>query len=160
MNRRFYIVTLLAFTASCTKTQVSTQEADVKAIRDDQAQWLKDFQSRDLDKIVSHYSDDAIIVDDGGPPVRGREAAKNIYRAAANDPSSSLTFAPSRVEVSKSGDLAYVFGSYASVGTVPHTQNTAEEKGTYISVYKKQADGSWKDVADIGAAELPSTPKQ
>jgi uncharacterized protein (TIGR02246 family) len=151
---------VLAFTASCTRTQVSTQETDVKAIRDDQAQWLKDFQSKDLDKIVSHFSDDAIIVDKGGPPVRGREAAKNIYRASAADPSSSLTFAPSRIEVSKSGDFAYVLGSYTSVETVPHTQRTAEDTGTYVSIYKKQADGSWKDVADIGASELPSTPKQ
>jgi uncharacterized protein (TIGR02246 family) len=154
------MIAALAFTVSCTRTQVSTPDADFKAIQDDQAQWLKDFQSKNLDRIVSHFSDDAIIIDNGGPPVRGREAAKSVYRAFAEDPSSSLTFEPLRVEVSRSGDLAYVLGSYASVETVPHTQKTTEEKGTYVSIYKKEADGSWKDVTDIGAAELPSTRKQ
>jgi uncharacterized protein (TIGR02246 family) len=160
MNCRLHLVAVLAFAVSCAQTQVSTHETDVKAIRADQARWLKDFQSKDLEKIVSHFSEDAIVIDKGRPPVIGREGAKDIYRDSAADPSSSLTFAPSRIEVSRSGDLAYVLGSYTSIETVPHTQRTAEDRGTYVSIYKKQSDGSWKDVADIGASELPSNSKQ
>jgi uncharacterized protein (TIGR02246 family) len=152
------IAALFAFTVSCTPRQVSTHDTDVKAIRDDQAQWLKDFQAKDLDKIVSHFSDDAIVIDNGKPPVKGREGAKTLYRDSAADPANSLTFAPSRIEVAKSGDLAYVLGSYTSVHTVPNTHKTAEERGTYISIYRKQPDGSWKDVADIGSPELPTAP--
>jgi uncharacterized protein (TIGR02246 family) len=159
MKGRLHIIVVLAFATSCTRTQVTAREAGVNAVREDQAQWLKDFQSKDLDKIVSHFSDAAIIIDNGDPPVRGREAAKNIYRAFAADPASSLTFSPSLIEVSKSGDLAYVVGSYSSVKTVPQTQKTAEERGSYVSIYQKQTDGTWKDVADIGAPELPAPAK-
>jgi uncharacterized protein (TIGR02246 family) len=160
MTRRFHIAAMLAFTCSCTQTPVTTRDTDAKRIRDDQEQWLKDFESKDLNRIISHYSDDAIIVDKGGPAVTGRDAARNIYRESAADASSSLSFAPSRIEVSKSGDLAYVVGSYRSVETVPETQKTAKDSGTYVSIYKKQADGSWKVVADIGASEVPLLPKQ
>jgi uncharacterized protein (TIGR02246 family) len=160
MKGRLHIIAVLAFATNCTRTPVTSHEADVNAVQEDQAQWLKDFQSKDLDKIVSHFSDDAIIVDNGDPPVRGREAAKNIYRAFPADPASSLTFSPSLIEVSKSGDLAYVVGTYSSVKTVPQTQKTAEQRGSYVSIYKKQTDGTWKDVADIGASELPSMAKQ
>jgi hypothetical protein len=57
-----------------------------------------------------------------------------MYQADAADPSSSLSFAPSGIEVSKSGDLAHVLGSYSAVESMPQTQKTAEEKGT----------GSWE----------------
>jgi ketosteroid isomerase-like protein len=162
MNRHFCVVTaaLLVFATSCTPapSRVDTHDADIKAIKDDQIQWLKDFDSRDLDKIVSHFSDDAIVIDKGAPPVKGREEAKKLYKDAAADPASSLKFAPLRIEVAKSGEIGYVLGSYTAVGTVPNTKKTAEDRGTYVSIYKKQSDGSWKDVVDIGASEVPLTP--
>ena len=59
-------VTIVAVlvTTSCTSSapKIGTHDADIKAIKDDQSQWLKDFDSRDLDKIVSHFSYDAIVI--------------------------------------------------------------------------------------------------
>jgi ketosteroid isomerase-like protein len=107
---------------------------------------------------VSHFSDDAIVIDKGAPPVKGREEAKNLYKDAVADPASSLKFSPSRIEVAKSGEIAYVLGSYTAVSTIPNTKKTTEDRGTYVSIYKKQPDGSWKDAVDIGASEIPLTP--
>jgi ketosteroid isomerase-like protein len=162
MNRHLIdvIAALLVFAISCTTSSpgVRTQDADVKAIKDDQIQWLKDFDSKDLDKIVSHFSDDAIVIDKGAPPVKGREEAKKLYKDAVADPASSLKFSPLRIEVAKSGEIAYVLGSYRAVSSIPNTTKTTEDRGTYISIYKKQSDGSWKDAVDIGASEVPLTP--
>lgn len=162
MNSHFSVVTaaLLVLATSCTpiSTRLDIHDADIKAIKDDQNQWLKDFDSRDLDKIVSHFSEDAIVIDKGAPPAKGREEAKKLYKDAVADPASSLKFAPLRIEVAKSGDIGYVLGTYRAVGTVANTKRTAEDRGTYISIYKKQSDGSWKDVVDIGASEVPSPP--
>jgi ketosteroid isomerase-like protein len=162
MNSHLTVATVLVlvFATSCTPSasNVGTHDADIKAIRDDQSQWLKDFDSRDLNKIVSHFSDDAIVIDKGAPPVKGREEAKNLYKDAVADPASSLKFSPSRIEVAKSGEIAYVLGSYTAVSTIPNTKKTTEDRGTYVSIYKKQPDGSWKDAVDIGASEIPLTP--
>jgi ketosteroid isomerase-like protein len=149
------VVALIALMAGCTHTEVSSHDADVRAIRGDQAQWLRDFQAKDLSKIVSHFSDDAIVIDNGQPPLHGGEEARKLYRDSTSDPASSLTFAPSRIEVARSGDLAYVVGSYTSIETIPNTHKTAEERGAYVSVYRKQPNGSWKVVTDIGASQLP-----
>jgi ketosteroid isomerase-like protein len=161
MNHRSSVVTaaLVVFVVSCARAPRprDTHDADVQAIRDDQIQWVKDFDSRALDKIVSHFSEDAIVIDKGAPPVNGREGAKKLYKEAAADPASSLKFAPSRIEVAKSGEIGYVWGSYTAVTTVGNTRKTAEDRGTYVSIYKKQPNGSWKDVLDIGASETPLT---
>ena len=38
------------------------------------------------------------------------------------------------------------------------TKKVLSGKGKYVEVYMKQADGSWKDVADIGNADGPAAP--
>jgi ketosteroid isomerase-like protein len=151
----------LIFATACVRPSrpVDTQAADRKAIADDQAQWLADFHSRDVEKIVSHYSDDAVVIDRGEPPAKGPQEAKKLYTEAAADPASSLDFAPLEIAIAASGDIGYVRGFYKAVNTVPNTGKTAEEKGTYISIYKKQANGRWKVAVDIGSAETPA-PRQ
>ena len=61
-------------------------------------------------------------------------------------------------EVSKAGDLAYTQGVYTLIVTDRKTKKPVTEKGTYVTVYKKQADGSWKAVADMATAGPPAAP--
>jgi uncharacterized protein (TIGR02246 family) len=126
----------------------------MKAIKDDLAQWQKDFAAKDVDKLASHYSDDVLVVNPGSPVLKGREAAKTGYKGIVADPAFSLTFEISGVEVAKSGDLAYAQGPFKMTMTDPATKKPIEDKGTYLEVYKKQADGSWKSAIDIGSSEV------
>jgi ketosteroid isomerase-like protein len=71
-----------------------------------------------------------------------------------DDPNLKLNFSSDRIEVSASGDLATTKGSYTSTMTNPKTKKTMEDKGSYLTVYKKQADGSWKAVEDMIASEV------
>ncbi|MBI1791999.1 MAG: DUF4440 domain-containing protein, partial [Acidobacteria bacterium] len=54
-------------------------------------------------------------------------------------------------------DMAFSEGSYETTGTDPATKKKVSEKGNYVTCWMKQADGSWKAVADITAAE-PAAP--
>jgi uncharacterized protein (TIGR02246 family) len=131
----------------------------MKAIKDDLAQWQKDFAAKDADKLVSHYTDDVLYVSAGAPVVKGREATKTMFKEWVADPASSLTFEVSRVEVAQSGDLAYAQGPFRLTATNPATKKPFEDKGTYLAVYKKQADGSWKAAVDMGTSEIfPAIP--
>jgi len=71
------------------------------------------------------------------------------------DPAMSLKFQADRVEVAKSGDLAYTQGTYSMAMTDPATKNVVNDHGSYVTVYKKQADGSWKSVSDIVTSAVP-----
>jgi len=59
--------------------------------------------------------------------------------------------------VAKAGDVAYSYGTYASSATGPDGK-PMQDKGKYVTVYRKQADGSWKAVVDTFNSDLPMTP--
>jgi ketosteroid isomerase-like protein len=57
-----------------------------------------------------------------------------------------LTWVPVKAEISLSGDLGYTFGNWELF--VKSSDTTLY--GNYVSIWKKQADGSWKYVLDAG----------
>jgi ketosteroid isomerase-like protein len=63
------------------------------------------------------------------------------------NPGFALSFAPSKVEVSKSGDLAYEIGDY-SLTFSDKKGKPLTTKAKYVVVWGKQADGSWKVLVD------------
>jgi hypothetical protein len=46
---------LVALTAACTKTVPDTRDADIKAVKDVEAAWVKDIATKDADKSASYY---------------------------------------------------------------------------------------------------------
>jgi uncharacterized protein (TIGR02246 family) len=135
-----------------------TRAADEKALRDGEAAWDKDWASKDVSKIMSHYADDAALLMPGSPVVKGRDAINTALMEMVKDPNLSLTFAPSSVDVARSGDVAYTQGAYTITMTDPKTKKVVSEKGKYLTAYKKQADGSWKATADMNNADAEPMP--
>jgi len=135
-----------------------THDADVKAIGDIEEQMVKDWAAKDADKLAAHYADDAVLMTPGGEPVHGKEAVRNTAKQMVADPALSLTFQATKVDVAKSGDLGYTQGSYRMTMTNPATHKPMDDHGSYVTTYRKQADGSWKAVADIATSEVPPVP--
>ncbi len=151
---------LLALVPSCAQAPqtVDTHEADIQALKDNEAQWNKDFEAKDADKLVAHYSDDAVVMSPAMAPANGKEAIHSMLKAMVADSALSLKFQAARVEVAKSGDMAYTQGSYTLTMTDPATKKLINDNGSYVTVYKKQADGSWKAVSDIASSAVPPAP--
>ena len=147
---------LLSF-ATC-KEKAPDTAADEKAIRDGEASWVKDWQAKDSDKIAAHYSPDAVLLVANMPAMKGSDAIKSGIGPMLKDPHMSLTFTPTTVVIAKGDDMAYTQGVYTMTYTEPKTGMTLIEKGKYVTVYKKQDDGSWKAVEDIDNADGPATP--
>jgi ketosteroid isomerase-like protein len=91
------------------------------------------------------------------PVINGMAAIKDVLKPMVADKGFSITFSSDKVDVAKSGDLGYSQGSYSMTSTAPKTKKVMSEKGKYVTVFKKQADGSWKAVADIFNADAPAT---
>lgn len=138
--------------------QTETHDIDVRTIQGTEAQWNLDFLSRDPDKIVAHYADDAVLMAPGIPPATGKNAILNSIKTMVADPALSLKFQASKVEVAKSGDIAYTQGSYTMTMTDPQTKQVIHDHGSYVTTYRKQPDGTWKAVADIATSEVPPPP--
>jgi ketosteroid isomerase-like protein len=119
------------------------------SIKAQEAQWQKDYAAKDINALAAHYADDAAL---GGPG--DKLATTDVDRRKAlqgllSDPNLKLTFAADRVQVAGSGDYAYSRGHYSMTMTDKTTNKPATSDGSYLTVYKKQADGSWKATEDF-----------
>jgi len=152
----------IALTLTACHQMADTHDSDMKALQENEAQWNDDFISRDANKLVAHYTDDAVLMSPGTPPAVGTDAIRNTLTRMMSDPALSLKFHPSKIEVAKAGDLAYTQGSYIISFTDPQSRQVVNDHGSYVTTYRKQADGGWKAVADIATSEVPSSgmPKQ
>ena len=75
-------------------------------------------------------------------PLVGEDARRYIEQS--EDTSYSLTWVPVFAEISRAADLGYTYGIY----TFKNRDTTF--RGTYVSIWKKQADGEWKFALDTG----------
>ncbi len=162
MNRwlvRLAPLALLVSQFACTQAPPpappDTRAADEKTIRDMEAAWGKQYSSKDVDKVMAHYADDASALMPNIPIRTGKDSIRAIFKDLLADPNFALDIQTGKVEVAKSGDVAYSQGTYTFVATGAK-KKPVTEKGKYIEVYKKQADGSWKVVEDMNNADAPA----
>jgi uncharacterized protein (TIGR02246 family) len=147
---------LAASLGSARAPQAKGRSADVQAIKNTEEQWNKEFQSKDVDALCARYADDAALMAPGMPAAMGKDAIRAALKQMVADPAFVLTFQARRVEVSKSGDIGFSEGSYKMTMTDPATKKSIRDKGSYVTVYRKQSDGTWKAVSDIATSELPA----
>jgi uncharacterized protein (TIGR02246 family) len=147
MLRKLVVVLSSAFLILLAVQAVaSDRAADEKAIRDLDAAWAQAAQSKDPDKASSFYADDASMLPAGGPMVTGKAQLRETWAHFMATPGYALEFAPTKIVISKSGDMAY------DVGTTKFTMNDASGKpqtdvGKYVGVWQKR-DGKWMAVVD------------
>lgn len=113
----------------------------------------RDFSKMSEDKGISEafifYADENVILSgENRLPVVGIEELKNRFNRP-KDPQVTLTWEPLKGEMSGSGELGYTFGRWQIKSKTESGADTLTN-GVYMTVWKKQADGSWKYVLDGG----------
>ncbi len=86
---------------------------------------------------------DAVMLRIGRDPAIGAGGIAAAF--AGREGEKTLTWTPVRAEIAASGDLGYTFGSWSIPG-----QDRAVH-GVYVSIWKRQPDGTWRWVLDGGA---------
>ncbi len=148
---------LLSFTIVCPAPAADTKIE--QALRDLDAQWSAAAGAKDLDKTVSYYSTDAIVMPPNAASATTKEAIRKVWQDLLASPGLVVSWKATKVEVAKSGDLACLSGTYEL------TMNDASgkpvnDRGKYVEVWEKQADGKWKCGTDIWNSDLPAAPAE
>jgi len=154
MKTMLWCVSAAALVAA-TALAADNNSTAVQALKDNEAQWNKDYAAKDANKLLAHYASDAVLMSPGSAAATGTDAIRAMLQEMVSDPALALKFQASRVEVSKSGDMGATQGSYTMTMTDPVSKKVVNDKGTYVTVYKKQPNGSWKAVLDIATSENP-----
>lgn len=90
---------------------------------------------------LEFIDDDGMLMRDNSLPFKGAKAIETI--SSWNDSSVVLSWEPLGADVAASGELGYTYGTYEMRD---HADQV--EKGTYVTVWKKNKNGVWKFVLD------------
>jgi uncharacterized protein (TIGR02246 family) len=126
-----------------------------KNVRLVEAGMQKAMAAKDAAAFSANYATDAVLMSPGAPAMKGRADIRAGVAGMLADPNMKLEFAADRVEIADSGELAATRGSYTMSATNPATKKPMNDKGSYVTVFRKQTDGAWKAVLDINTSEVP-----
>ena len=117
-------------------------------LRQLEADFMKAAADRGSQGYMSYYADDAAELPNGANIFQGKE---NIAKTMGflDDKHNSLTWTPVYADMAASGDLGYTYGTY-EFRSKDNDGKPAVSFGKYASIWKKQKDGSWKVVMDMG----------
>jgi ketosteroid isomerase-like protein len=150
------LVLTLAFALAAAAVCLAGDTKAEQALREADAAWSKAAESKDLDKTVSYYSDDATVLPPNAPAATTKEAIRKVWQDMLATPGFVISWKATKVEVAKSGDLGFVSGTY-EVTMNDASGKPVSEKGKYVEVWKKQADGKWKCGTDTWNSDLPAS---
>jgi ketosteroid isomerase-like protein len=121
---------------------------DEAAIRAASAEWAKVASAKDLERTLSYYADEASMFPPNAPIVSGPEARRKTWEGLFSPTDLVFSNAATKVEAARSGDLAYETGTFEE-SFKDAAGSPVRVVGKYVVVWKKQANGEWKAVADI-----------
>jgi uncharacterized protein (TIGR02246 family) len=125
-------------------------EKERSALLATDSEWMH--SANDASKFASYYTADASFDVPGAPAVKGQAAIRDTFKQLNSAPGFALEWHVVQSKVAAGGDIAYTTGTYQL------TVTGGGEKGKYVTVWAKQADGNWRVTDDIFNSDEPPPP--
>ena len=133
--------------AGCSQPKVD-KKAEGEKVMQLSKQWSEVAASGDIEKTVNYWADNAVMMSAGQPVLNGKQAIRQMVEESFKMPGFRISWQPQSVEVSESGDMAYIIEN-SQVAFNDSTGNIITQNNKAVSIWKKQSDGTWKNVVDI-----------
>ncbi|GAA0869755.1 hypothetical protein GCM10009116_15910 [Brevundimonas basaltis] len=119
-------------------------------------EWSQAAASGDVDAIIRYWADDAVVLMSGLPTFRGKEAIRTYVTESMKLPGFRISWEPVEAHVSASGDMGYLLER--TQVTVPGPSGGLEtQQFRTVTIWRKQGDGSWRNVVDIATPGAGAT---
>jgi ketosteroid isomerase-like protein len=143
---------VLSFCFLALPAQAAGMDANARMLAKLDDDWSRAAVARDVDRLVSFYSEDAIAYPPNEPAASGRPAIKKVWSAYFVNKTFAISWKTTHVEVAQSGDIGVISGVYEDSFKGPDGKQV-QEKGKYLCVWKKQKDGTWKVAHDMWSSD-------
>ena len=144
-------------TADSLRDNAGTTRPAERILRDLDAQWSKAAAAKDLEQTVAFYSDDAIVLPPNATSAATKETVRNVWKDVLAAPGLVISWKPSKVKLGHNGAMAWVSGTYELIMN-DASGKPINDRGKYLEVWEKQADGNWKCAADMWNSDLAVSP--
>jgi uncharacterized protein (TIGR02246 family) len=132
---------------SCNQQKIDTK-AEGEKVMQTSREWSQITATRDVEKTLSYWADDAVVMSAGQPTLKGKKEIRKMVEESFKTPGFKISWEPQSAEVSPNGDLAYLLEDETmSMNDSLGKTVTLHNKG--VTIWKKQSDGSWKNVIDV-----------
>ena len=128
-------------------------DRDPKVLIDAEKAFAKATAERGVDGWMEFMAPNAVEL--SAEPLVGLDQIRAGMSKQFNSPGFKLTWQPTRAEFLGSGDKGFAVGRY-EVHFTGSDGKPRVEKGTYLTTWQKQKDGSWKVISDVGSPDPPS----
>lgn len=119
-----------------------------KAIDKGNGQWIDAWDKADASLIAGLFAADGVLLGRNGKSFKGPnqilERMKTVMNAAGKGVKATVT----TVDLWLDGEIAYETGKYGY--TSQEKGQPVTDEGRYVTIWRRQSDGSWKIVADMG----------
>ena len=109
-------------------------------------------EGRDVERILSYWTEDAIVLPPGLPAVTGKDALRQYVLGSMQIPGFRISWASTAVTFSPDGNLAYMLSRNAVTANAPDGTPTTTD-GRAVTIWRREADGEWRCAVDIWNAE-------
>lgn len=116
--------------------------ADLKAMRDAAKSYADAWLTNDADTVMATFVDEPVLSPSGLPYLEGQEAARAFWFPVDSPPTKVTDFDLTEIEVTGSGNLGYVRGTFRLA--FEYDGSSYENHGKYVSILKKTPDGHWR----------------
>src|SRR4051812_29521185 len=103
---RTLLLALIILTAC--KQQTADPKAEAEKLMQTSREWSQAAVSRDTEKVLSYWADDAVVISSGQPALKGKKEIRGMVEGSFKTPGFQISWAPESAEISKSGDMGYM----------------------------------------------------
>jgi ketosteroid isomerase-like protein len=141
-------LTALLLSSGCAAPRFDAA-AESHALLQRDAEWSRvASEGKDVERIVSYWADDAVVIPQGQPAAEGKAAIRGFVQECLAIPGFKIHWVSDRVAFSPDGQLAYMRGNSAT--TVPGPNGAPiTVPGRALTVWRREPDGQWRCVVDI-----------
>ena len=141
------VMTLALFGCATTRTNDAATY-----IQTENPRFADAFSRGDWNAVTAYYADDAVLLMPNAEMMRGTAAIRQGFGAMQG---MGATLKTATDHVVQSGDLAYETGTY-QMSMMPPGGSLVNDRGKYLTVWRRQANGDWKIVADMINTSMPA----
>lgn len=134
------------------KTHIDTSFERRRLLERDAAWAAAALEGRDVERILSYWTDDAVVLPPGLLPVIGKAALRHYVQASMQIPGFQISWKSTDAIFSPDRNLAYMFSQNAVTMNGPDGK-PATTKGRAVTIWRRESDGEWRCAVDIWNAE-------
>ena len=155
---RSWLAACLIALASCAPGTPQPPKVDIKAeeakLMETSRRWSAlAAAGKDPAAVAAYWADDAVLMQDNIPTIRGRDGARKFVEQAFSMPGFKIEWEPIEAHVAASGDLGYLIERSRITEPGPDGKPVTGEARS-VTVWRKDANGEWRNAVDMSNAEV------